>query len=86
MIIVMEPYGHTKEVLGGVSLVFVYLRTLFLPQFKEETRSLNIYFPVPIIFILRLNKVFRLIAISQARILSASTSIRDIPLYPHYLG
>jgi len=66
----MEPYGHTEEVLGGVSLVFVYLRTLFLPQFKEETRSLNIYFPVPIIFILRLNKVFRLIAISQARILS----------------
>jgi len=51
-------------------LFFVYLRTLFLPQFKEKTRSLNIYFPIPIIFILGLNKVFRLIAISQARILS----------------
>ena len=32
----MESCDHSEEILGRVSLVFVYLRTLFLPQFKDE--------------------------------------------------
>ena len=38
----MEPCDHSEEILGAVYLVFMYLRTLFLPQFEEKIRSLNI--------------------------------------------